>query len=77
MDGGFSSISFICSKSDDISVSEATLSLHLEEELESENRELDELDEQKKEKKRLLKEAVESKSIYSVSPNSDVAHKTV
>ncbi|KAI5795262.1 hypothetical protein EDC01DRAFT_654675 [Geopyxis carbonaria] len=44
MDGGFSSLSFICSKSDDISVSEAMLSLNLDEALQNETTEIDKLD---------------------------------
>ncbi|KAA8898231.1 hypothetical protein FN846DRAFT_910178 [Sphaerosporella brunnea] len=62
MDGGFSSISFICSKSDDISVSEAILSLQLEEELEPQNARIEELDAEKNAKKADLKELTDTKS---------------
>jgi hypothetical protein len=62
MDGGFSSISFICSKSDDISVSEAILSLHLEEELEAQTTRIDELDAEWNAKKRELQGLADTRS---------------
>lgn len=62
MDGGFSSISFICSKSDDVSVSEAILSLNLDDELEPQTKKIEELDEERAAKKRRLKYIHETKS---------------
>jgi len=62
MDGGFSSISFICSKADDISVSEAVLSLNLDDELEPQTEKIEELDEERKEKKEKLKDLQDTKS---------------
>lgn len=56
MDGGYSSMSFICSKSDDISISEAMLSLHLEEELEPQSTEVEQLEQQVKGMKNRRKE---------------------
>lgn len=65
MDGGFSTVSFICSKSDDISVSEAILSLQLEDELAKEIEELDKLEKQKFEKKHVQRDLEETKRIYA------------
>jgi hypothetical protein len=62
MDGGFSSISFICSKSDDISISEAMLSLGLEDELEPLMIEIDKLDNERDGKKEMLKRQQETRS---------------
>lgn len=62
MDGGFSSISFICSKSDDVSVSEAMLSLHLEDELDPQSMEIEKLDKQRVEKQQKLDELQETRN---------------
>lgn len=64
MDGAFSTVSFICSKSDDISVSEAILSLQLEDKLAKETEELDRLENERSEKKRARKDLEETKQIY-------------
>lgn len=64
MDGAFSSVSFICSKSDDISVSEAILSLQLEDKLAKETEELDQLENERSEKKRARKDLEETKQTY-------------
>ncbi|KAF8438219.1 hypothetical protein BGX38DRAFT_1273714 [Terfezia claveryi] len=65
MDGGFASVSFICSKSDDISITEATLSLKLEEELEAENAELERLEEKMEELKNQKGQLAEGKKVYN------------
>ncbi|CCX17440.1 Similar to hypothetical protein MYCGRDRAFT_77304 [Mycosphaerella graminicola IPO323]; acc. no. EGP83166 [Pyronema omphalodes CBS 100304] len=54
MDGGFSSISFICSKADDISVSEAVLSLHLDGEFGPQMEEVEKWEAEIEEKKEKL-----------------------
>lgn len=64
MDGGFSTVSFICSKSDDISVSEAILSLQLEDELAKETEELDQLESERSKKKRAQRDLEETKQVY-------------
>lgn len=64
MDGAFSTVSFICSKSDDISVSEAMLSLNLDDELAKETEELEELEKERSKKKRMLKDLQETKKVY-------------
>lgn len=65
MDGAFSAVSFICSKSDDISVSEAMLSLNLDEELSKETEELEELEGERAEKRRRQKDLEETKKAYA------------
>lgn len=65
MDGGFSTISFICSKSDDISVSEAILSLQLEDELAKETEELDQLEKERSNKKHTQRDLEETRKIYA------------
>lgn len=65
MDGGFSTVSFICSKSDDISISEAILSLELEDELAEEIEELDQLEKQRSEKKDVQRDLEGTKRIYA------------
>lgn len=64
MDGGFSSVSFICSKSDDISVSEAILSLQLEDELAEEIEELDQLENERIQKRDAQRDLEETKQVY-------------
>ncbi|KAI5816791.1 hypothetical protein BZA77DRAFT_263802 [Pyronema omphalodes] len=54
MDGGFSSISFICSKADDISVSEATLSLNLDDDFRPQMEEIEGWEAEIGEKKKKL-----------------------
>ncbi|KAI9753132.1 MAG: Protein kinase C signaling pathway involved MAPKK protein [Chaenotheca gracillima] len=70
MDGGFSSVTFICSKTDDISLVEATDSLGLEEANAETWAELDGLDAMEKELKATLKELRETKSIYKETMDS-------
>lgn len=65
MDGGFSTVSFICSKSDDISVSEAILSLQLEDELVQETEELDQLEKERSSKKHTQRYLEETRKIYA------------
>ncbi|KAL9037208.1 MAG: hypothetical protein Q9214_005802, partial [Letrouitia sp. 1 TL-2023] len=64
MDGGFGSVTFICSKTDDISLTEAQESLDLEEELGKSWEKLDVLSKRKKALKRHLEEMKENKSLY-------------
>ena len=64
MDGGFNSITFICSKTDDISLEEAQDSLGLDDEMAPYWAEIDELSKTQKIKKTQLKELKETKTIY-------------
>ncbi|KAL9612851.1 MAG: hypothetical protein Q9167_002583 [Letrouitia subvulpina] len=64
MDGGFGSVTFICSKTDDISLTEAQESLNLEEELGKSWEKLDALSKRKKALKSDLEEFKENKSLY-------------
>lgn len=59
MDGGYNSLTFICSKSDDISVSEAMLSLNMDDELAVENEDLENLERSLYEKKEAVKQTKE------------------
>jgi hypothetical protein len=62
MDGGFSSISFICSKADDISVSEAALSLHLDDEFGPQMEEVEKWEAEIEEKKEKLDDLEETRA---------------
>lgn len=61
MDGGFSTVTFICSKTDDISVMEATDSLGLEDEFEKYEERLDKLNSEIKTSKRDLRDLKQEK----------------
>lgn len=64
MDGGFSAVTFICSKTDDISISEAQDSLGLDEKMVPSWEELDRLSAQQKANEKQLKEMQETKDLY-------------
>lgn len=65
MDGGFSAVTFICSKTDDISISEAQESLGLDDKMVPSYEELDRLSAKEKELKKQVAELNENKAIYS------------
>ncbi|KAL9601801.1 MAG: hypothetical protein Q9219_002291 [cf. Caloplaca sp. 3 TL-2023] len=64
MDGGFSAVTFICSKTDDISISEAQESLGLDDEMVPSWEKLDGLTARAKDLEKQLKELRETKSVY-------------
>ncbi|KAG8526802.1 uncharacterized protein KY384_008231 [Bacidia gigantensis] len=64
MDGGFSSVTFICSKTDDISLTEAQDSLGLDDELGPLWEELDRLSAKRKGLKKQIEEMKETKAVY-------------
>lgn len=64
MDGGFSAVTFICSKTDDISISEAQDSLGLDDKMVPSWEELDRLSTKQAALKKQLKELSDSKDIY-------------
>ncbi|KAK4694636.1 hypothetical protein P7C71_g2978, partial [Lecanoromycetidae sp. Uapishka_2] len=65
MDGGFNSVTFICSKTDDISIEEAQTSLGLDEEMEPSWAEMDDLRKKQKTLKRDLEEMQDTKAVYA------------
>ena len=69
MDGGFSSVSFICSKTDDISLQEAQDSLGLNDEMEPDWEELDRLVKKTKLMKKQMDELKDTKAVYGESMN--------
>ena len=69
MDGGFSTVSFICSKTDDISLQEAQDSLGLNDEMEPEWEELDKLVTKTKSMKKQMEELKDTKAVYGESMN--------
>lgn len=64
MDGGFSSVTFICSKTDDISLMEAQDSLGLDEEMEASWQEMDRYIKDQRRLRKDLEEMKESKAVY-------------
>ncbi|KAI9745714.1 MAG: hypothetical protein M1818_001250 [Claussenomyces sp. TS43310] len=71
-DGTYSRVTFICSKTDDISITEASDSLGLTEEMSSNWDKMDETDKEESRLKKQLEELKESKSIYGeVVGNAD------
>ena len=64
MDGGFNSVTFICSKTDDISLEEAQSSLGLDEEMAPSWQQMDDLRRQQKSLKKRLDEMKQSKDVY-------------
>lgn len=64
MDGGFNSVTFICSKTDDISLEEAQDSLGLDSEMADEWEEMDRLVKEQKSMKKHLDEFKDSKAVY-------------
>ena len=69
MDGGFNSVTFICSKTDDISFEEAQDSLGLDDEMAPYWAEIDELSRKQKAMNIQLKELKETKTIYGETAN--------
>ncbi|KAL8724724.1 MAG: hypothetical protein Q9166_007785 [cf. Caloplaca sp. 2 TL-2023] len=69
MDGGFSAVTFICSKTDDISISEAQDSLGLDDKMGPSWEELEHLSAKQKDLKKQLKEQDEIKAIYEETAN--------
>ena len=69
MDGGFSSVSFICSKTDDISLMEAQDSLGLDEQMIPSWEEIDRLSAKLKQLNKKLEEMKETKAVYEEVAN--------
>ena len=69
MDGGFSSVTFICSKTDDISLTEAQDSLGLDEKMIPSWEEVDDISSKQKAMKKQLEEVVDSKTVYEEVAN--------
>ena len=69
MDGGFSSVSFICSKTDDISLTEAQDSLDLDEQMIPSWEEIDRLSAKRKQLNKQLEEMQGTKAIYEEVAN--------
>jgi GTPase Era involved in 16S rRNA processing len=67
MDGGFNTVTFICSKTDDISLIECQESLGLEEEMGAHWAKSDELAKERRVLKQRLEELKESKAVYTAS----------
>jgi hypothetical protein len=64
-DGTYSRITFICSKTDDISIIEASDSLGLEEEMAADWEQIDELEKEQRTLKQSVKDLKESKAVYT------------
>lgn len=71
MDGGFNSVTFICSKTDDISLEEAQVSLGLDEDMEPSWAEMDELRKKQKSLKKDLEELQDTKAMYAEVMNDN------
>ncbi|KAI4958590.1 hypothetical protein J4E86_004194 [Alternaria arbusti] len=69
-DGGFSSVTFICSKTDDISITEAIDSLGLEENVATFEEEQERHDEQIKQIRSKIQELNESREVYKLAMSS-------
>ena len=69
MDGGFNSVTFICSKTDDISFEEAQDSLGLDEEMAPCWAEIDKLSQKENAMNKQLKELTETKTVYGETVN--------
>ena len=69
MDGGFSSVSFICSKTDDISLMEAQDTLDLDEQMIPLWEEIDRLSAKQKQLNKQLEEMKETKAVYEEVAN--------
>lgn len=69
MDGGFNSVTFICSKTDDISLEEAQDSLGLSDEMEPDWEELDKLGKKTKSMKKQMDEMKDTKAVFGESMN--------
>jgi prefoldin subunit 5 len=64
-DGIYSRVTFICSKTDDISITEASSSLNLEEQVSADWAKIDEIDDQLRALKKTMQELKDSRSVYS------------
>jgi chromosome segregation ATPase len=64
-DGIYSRVTFICSKTDDISITEACSSLSLEEQVTADWARIDEIDDQLRALKKTMQELKDSRSVYS------------
>ena len=69
MDGGFNSVTFICSKTDDISLEEAQDSLGLSDEMEPDWEELETLVKKTKSMKKQMDEMKDTKAVYGENMN--------
>ena len=69
MDGGFNSVTFICSKTDDISLGEAQDSLGLSDEMEPDWEELEKLGKKTKSMKKQMDEMKDTKAVYGETMN--------
>jgi chromosome segregation ATPase len=64
-DGIYSRVTFICSKTDDISITEASSSLNLEEQVSADWARIDEIDDQLRALKKTMQELKDTRSVYS------------
>jgi hypothetical protein len=69
-DGGFSSVTFICSKTDDISITEAIDSLGLEDDVAVFEEEYERHDEQIKQIRSKIEDLIESREVYKLAMSS-------
>ncbi|KAL1795846.1 hypothetical protein ACET3X_006070 [Alternaria dauci] len=69
-DGGFSGVTFICSKTDDISIMEATESLELEEKVAEFEKQRNHCNEQIEQFQSKVKDLTESQKIYNIAMSS-------
>ena len=69
MDGGFNSVTFICSKTDDISIEEAQDSLGLSDDMEPDWEELDKIMKNKTSMMKQMDEMKETKAVYGETMN--------
>lgn len=69
MDGGFNSVTFICSKTDDISLGEAQDSLGLNDEMEPDWEEMEKLGKKAKSMKKQMAEMKDTKAVYGETMN--------
>lgn len=69
MDGGFNSVTFICSKTDDISLGEAQDSLGLNDEMEPDWEEMEKLGKKAKSMKQQMAEMKDTKAVYGETMN--------
>ncbi|KAL9124079.1 MAG: hypothetical protein Q9217_006557 [Psora testacea] len=74
MDGGFNAVTFICSKTDDISLMEAQESLGLDEQLAPSWDEIDRLSAKQKHLKKQMEEMRETKAVYEEIANDADEH---
>lgn len=70
MDGGFSAVTFICSKTDDISLEEAQDSLGLDDQMSSSWEEMDRLVKEQRSLKKQLEQMSDSKAVFGEAQNN-------